>query len=257
MGPGEDGDAHALHDAGVQAQLVENALDLVGAGLLDGDVGGAVFVDGADGALDGAADRSIGQHALVVLDLGLERIFVIGGLGQICGDGPQLQLQGGLDALVLFLLYLVLQILLLGGQILDLLLELVQLQLLLVDGQAQGVGVILEELLIDPDLVADGDVKLLDLLLGVPVDLNHVLADDHTGEFIGAGGGGGQHAGLLHVDLGLPAAAGQTEHQSSTQGDHGFLHVHREVPPFRFPYDIVIIIRFFQGRVNRCNYKEL
>ena len=70
--PGENVDADAFHDPGVQAQLIEHALDLIGTGLLNGDVGGAVLVDGADGALDGAADHGVFQHFLVVVDLGLK-----------------------------------------------------------------------------------------------------------------------------------------------------------------------------------------
>ena len=242
---GEDGDAHTLHDTGVQAQLVEGALDLEGTGLLDGDVGGAVLVDGADGALDGTADHGVFQHILVVGDLGLEGLLVIGGLGVVSLDGAQLQVQGGtlvfvlcLDLLVLFLfdlgiqiLDLLLQVLDLGVQVGDLAGQLVHLQLLLVDGEAEGVGVVLEELLVDPDGVAHGHIELADPLFRVALDLHGIVTDDHTGELVGAGGGGGQHAGLLHIDLGLLAAAGQADQQGGTQGDDGFFHIHGEGPP--------------------------
>ena len=182
----------------------------------------------------------------------------------ICLDGAQLDVQRGQQILVLILgflgffrLDLFFQILDLGVEILDLLLQLVHLQLLLVDGQAQGVRVIRKELLVDPDLVAGGHIQLLDLLVGIPVDFNNIFADDNTGEFIGAGGGGGQQACLLHIDLGIGGAAGQSEDQRGTQSDQILLHVHRESPPFQFPYDIMIMIRFFPGHVNRYNYKEL
>ena len=104
-------------------------------------------------------------------------------VGQIGGDGTQVQIQGGQKLRVLlvlllglFFLDLLLDVGLLGGQILDLLGQLVDLQLLLVDGQAQGVGVVLKELLVDPDGVACGHIQLLDLLVGVPGDLHGVFS---------------------------------------------------------------------------------
>ena len=257
--PGEDRHLGALADAGVHAHLVEGSLDPVGAGLLDDHIGlRAGILDLADGAVDGAEHIGVLEHFLGVFDLGLLDLLIVLGLGQVGLQLAQLDVErslfvagGSLELLVdiadlLFLL-------------LDAGLEPLQVQILAVQGQAQLVGVVAEELAAGADLVAHGHMDGLDGFIQIPGDLNGVFADDNAGKFFTAEAGGGQHGHLHHGHLGAllgAAAQNRTQRQGQGQLSDCFSHKNCNLLPYRQSGNMFPIIRGIRRHVN-CSSRKI
>ena len=223
--PGDDLHLVSLPEAAA-LQFAQNTLDTVRAHLLNGDVRqglsglliGAAFGNGLDPALDRGGHSGVFQEILGLLDLAFLGLGVDLRLFQVHLGG--LNLDGVLQLcraahVVAFLLHLgnLGFIVLNGGQ------ELFQLQLLLVQGQLQFLGVVGEQRLPFLYILAFLHEKFLDGLLGVLLDFRDVLRHNHPAEGIPGGDAAdsSQVPNGLNIHRGIAAAGGKGQDKANRQ----------------------------------------
>ena len=238
VGTGADGHGQTGIEL-IQVQLVDLALDAVGAALDHGDVRkrltghivvAAVFIDRVDLAADRRSDRAAAAIALQVCQLSfldgdvvLHLLFIRLQRLDMDGIGELFRLRCAL--LFLFKLRNLL------GIVLDGVLHLFDLQLCLVDGKLDLVGVIDEQYLALGDSLSDLDLQLRDLAVFVPFDLDLFLCNDDSGAGVAA-----PHRAVAHdlrdgLDIDgreLIPAAGQSaeqQRQRHSAGKQSFFHV--------------------------------